>query len=94
MKRLFTVAELQELGAPYDMDADFFVEDTQHDVRRWYEVRRLVFYDTEGFAWAVLYERGLTEIQEDHDTWPSDPVEAVGVVAVTTSITTWEEAPE
>lgn len=59
--RTFTVAELEEMGFPFDLPEGVEVEDTLIDKRRWYENRRLVFRH-EGQAWAVRY---ASEYQDD-----------------------------
>lgn len=59
--RQFTVAELEALGFPSELDEGVELEDTLIDKRRWYENRRLIFRH-EGQVWAVPYAR---EYQDD-----------------------------
>jgi hypothetical protein len=68
LTRTFTIAELEELGAPYDLREDVEISRTHVDERRWSSVWELVFRH-EGQVWSVLYERPATE----HPAHPVSP---------------------
>ena len=99
MKRIFTRAELDAMGVPYELDCgtDCATElhEEQIDARRWVSVHELVFRaPDDGKAWRVTYERGLTEMQEDTDPWgDAATVEAVEVKQRTrmVEVTDWCE---
>lgn len=63
LTRSFTVAELEEIGVPFDLPEELEVADDQVSSARWYETRRCLFRH-EGRVWAVRYRQGLTEEQE------------------------------
>jgi hypothetical protein len=76
--RVFHRDQLDEWGVPHDLvdPADAGEGDAvelhheQVDTRRWVSVHELVFRaPDDGKAYRVTYERGLTEMQEDHDEW-------------------------
>lgn len=91
--RTFTVAELEDLGAPYDLPKDVEISRTHVDDRRWSSVWELIFRH-EGKVWSVLYERGATEHQEV-DTWGyDDTVKATLMEPREVTVTKWEPAEE
>lgn len=77
--RIFHRSELEEMGVPDECthpgalnSNGLAVElaNEQIDTRRWVSRHRLIFQaPDDGKAYAVFYERGLTEMQEDHDEW-------------------------
>ena len=77
--RTFTRQQLDEIGVPFECYADpidgFATElhREQVDTRRWVSVHRLVFRaPDDGQAYAVTYQRGLTENQDGTDPWNYD----------------------
>jgi hypothetical protein len=56
------------------------------DKHRWYTVTRVVFKH-EDQLWEIYYNDPATEMQEDMDSFDSDPVEATLVVAYEKTVT-------
>lgn len=69
--RSFTVDELNELEVTTHGDAVLL--DEEHDKRRWYTYRRVVF-KAHGQLWSVCYREPASEIQEDIEPFDDDPV--------------------
>lgn len=73
--RTFTVTELAELGIPDEWTAEEGqqaerLHEEQTDTGRWVSAHWLVFRaPDDGRAWAVTYEQGLTELQDDTEPW-------------------------
>jgi hypothetical protein len=68
--RTFTREQLDEWDLPWGSDDVEILQDEQIETRRWYSVHEVVFRaPDDGKTWAVTYEQGLTEHQEDHDLW-------------------------
>lgn len=99
--RKFDTDYLGSIGIPdpYTADAVRRVEPLfaeQIDSRRWVSVHHLVFRGPDdGKAWRVTFERGLTENQEDHDSWNYErEVTAVEVEQVATTVMEWHAIPD
>ena len=86
--RTFTVAELEQLGAPYNLPKDVEVSRTHVDDRRWSSVWELIFrYD--GKVWQVDFQTPATEHQEC-DTWfDEDAIVATEMEAREVTVTKW-----
>lgn len=73
--RTFTVAELEAIGIPHRRTAPpegraERLHEEQTDTGRWVSAHWLVFRaPDDGRAWAVTYEQGLTELQDDTEPW-------------------------
>lgn len=77
--RVFHRDQLDAWGVPNDLATDpatapegaaIELHSEQIETRRWVSVHELVFRaPDDGKAYRVTYERGLTEVQEDHDKW-------------------------
>ena len=76
--RSFTRDQLDAMGVPdtwtaTDGNTAEHLHEEQTDTRRWVSVHRLVFRaPDDGTAYAVHYEQGLTENQDDTDPWNYD----------------------
>ncbi|MGW1828864.1 hypothetical protein ACWCO0_09520 [Streptomyces tubercidicus] len=76
--RTFTREALEEMGIPYEWDAEpgkaaEILHQEQIDTRRWVSINEVVFLaPDDGRAWSVCYEKGLTESQDDTDLWGDD----------------------
>lgn len=98
MKRTFTHYELTEIGIPPDSPED--VEYSEHlladepvTTLKYTELRRVIFCDGDGQAWAVQYETHLdghhdAYVPDDHG-WYDDTVEAVAVEQREVTVTRW-----
>jgi hypothetical protein len=72
--RTFTRDELDTLGVPFDLPEGDELHSEQIDTRRWVSVHQLIFRaPDDGKAWAITYERGLTEHQDGIDLWDEAP---------------------
>jgi hypothetical protein len=61
-------AELYTYGDRPEGNRFELVEDTHVEDHRWYEVRQIVLRNEDtGHFYRAYYERGLTELQEDHE---------------------------
>jgi hypothetical protein len=81
LTRKFTIAELEEIGVPFELDDDQEVSDRQVESRRWVALHELLFRH-DGQVWAVRYEVGLTEEQECEPFGTSDPEAVVTATAM------------
>ena len=104
IKRTLTREQLDDWGLPYElaaeMDADpdglaVELHREQIDTRRWASTHRLVFRaPDDGQPWAVRYQRGLTEYQ-DQDPWGDAPqVTATRVEQYERTVTAWRPVGE
>jgi hypothetical protein len=99
--RVFTRDQLDTLGLPHDLateenaaefpEAAVELHREQVDTRRWVSVHELVFRaPDDGKTYAVTYEQGLTELQEDTDPWDyAKEIRALEVEARAVVITEW-----
>ncbi|MGW9170144.1 hypothetical protein [Streptomyces decoyicus] len=95
--RIFTTNELEDIGLPFECDAEdepgYAVElhREQVDTRRWMSVHQLIFRaPDDGKVYSVLYEQGLTEMQDDHDHWGyEDRVKAIEMEPQEVTVTRW-----
>lgn len=73
--RRFTRDELDEMGLPHGYDGEpgkeaTIVQEQQLDTRRWVSVHEVIFRaPDDGKLYAVAYQQGLTESQDDTDPW-------------------------
>lgn len=99
--RIFTRDQADALGLPHDCvsqdsatkfpEAAVELHCEQIDTRRWVSVHRLVFRaPDDGKTYAVTYEQGLTEHQDDHDPWGyGDEITAVEYEPREVTVTRW-----
>lgn len=85
--RTFTVAELEEIGVPFDLPDEIEVSRTLVDTERWSSVYELLFRH-DGRVWAVDYEVGATEHQEV-ELFRYDPVTATAMEQREVTVTRW-----
>ncbi|MFE5159112.1 hypothetical protein ACFRNT_11370 [Streptomyces sp. NPDC056697] len=97
--REFTREELEEIGIPYEWDAEpgkaaEQLHEEQVDTRRWVSVHEVVFRaPDDGKAYSVMYEEGLTEQQEDTDPWDyEDTITATEMEPHEVTLTVWRPA--
>lgn len=90
--RTFTVAELEEIGVPFELDGEGCAEEiqTRHiDSRRWSALKELTFrHPEDSKVYAVRYQVGLTEHQEC-DPFSDDPVTATVMEQREVTVTKW-----
>jgi hypothetical protein len=96
LTRTFTREELEAIGVPDEWTADEGklakrLHEEQTDTRRWVSVHKLIFRAADdGKAYAVYYEQGLTESQDDTDPWNyDDTVTATAVEEQQVTVTKW-----
>lgn len=104
LTRTFTVAELEAIGVPFECGVlpHFATEldDQLVDTRRWVSVHQLVFRaPDDGKVYAVHYEQGLTENQEDSPPFHGDEVTATAMEQREVTVIRWlpvetTEAPD
>ncbi|MFB7114075.1 hypothetical protein [Streptomyces sp. NPDC056291] len=94
--REFTREQLEEIGIPYDWDAEpgkaaEILTTEQIDTRRWVSIHEVVFRTPDdGRVWSVGYQEGLTEVQDGTDLWfGDDVVKADEMEAVEVTVTEW-----
>jgi hypothetical protein len=97
--RTFTREQLEEMGVPYEWDAEpgkeaEILRERQTDTRRWVSWHEVLFRaPDDGKVYAVDYRRGLTEHQDDTDLWDGeDTITAVEMEPYELIVTEWREA--
>lgn len=93
LTRTFTVAELDDIGVPFELDADDTCAEeieTRHiESRRWNALKELIFrHPEDGRAYAIRYQEGLTEDQHC-DPFLGDTVIAVVMEQREVTVTQW-----
>lgn len=98
--RTFTVAELDEIGVPFELDADDQcaqeIQIRHIESRRWVALKELIFrHPGDGLAYAIRFQEPLTEEQEC-SPFLGDTVKAIVVEQREVTVTKWlpVEAPE
>lgn len=96
--RKFTREQLEEMGVPYDWDAEpgkeaEILREQQTDTRRWVSWHECLFRaPDDGKVYAVDYQQGLTESQDGTDLWDDeDIVTAVEMEPYEVTVTEWRE---
>lgn len=93
LTRTFTVAELDEIGVPFELDGDDQCAQeiqTRHiESRRWAALKELIFrHPEDGLAYAIRYQEPLTEHQ-DCSPFLGDTVKATVMEQRQVTITKW-----
>jgi hypothetical protein len=96
--REFTREQLEEMGVPYEWDAEpgkeaEILRERQTDTRRWVSWHECLFRaPDDGKVYAVEYQQGLTEQQDGTDLWDEeDTVTAVEMESYEITVTEWRE---
>ncbi|MFD4699804.1 hypothetical protein [Streptomyces niveus] len=93
--REFTREDLEEMGIPHEWDAEHPAErlhEAQIGTRRWVSIHEVIFRaPDDGKAWAVTYDRGLTESQDGTDPWGygEQTIRAVEMEPYEVTVTKW-----
>ncbi|MFF1625603.1 hypothetical protein [Streptomyces sp. NPDC058272] len=99
--RTFTREQLEEMGVPYEWDAEpgkeaEILHTEQVDSRRWVSIHEVVFRaPDDGRVWSVGYQEGLTESQDGTDLWfDDDTVTAVEMDLVEVTVQEWRKVAD